>query len=340
MYLAALQAGSAMATEMKDEAFAKRCETLISRGRENLVKELFNGEYFIHIPPDFKNTNTNQGCHIDQLFGESLALQGGLPSVVPATQAEQALAALWKYNFAPDAGGFRNAMQQEIPGGRWYAMPGEPGTVMCTWPRGGADKAAGEGVRGFVAYFNECWTGQEYQLAAHMIYQGKPGSELVEQGLAITRAVHDRHLPQLRNPYNEIECSDHYARALASYGVFLAVCGFKYHGPKGEIAFAPRITPENFRAPFTTAEGWGSFEQRQQDLVLEASLEVKYGQVALRQVSLQLFGGMAGREVESVKVVGDIGTEWDQSDDRVTVRLGEPRTLVAGQKLSIAIEVS
>ena len=40
--------------------------------------------------------------------------------------------------------------------------------------------------------------------------------------MAITRMIHDRYHPARRNPWNEVECSDHYARAMASYGVFLA----------------------------------------------------------------------------------------------------------------------
>jgi hypothetical protein len=101
--------------------------------------------------------------------------------------------------------------------------------------------------------------GFEYQVAAHMIYEGEPDSELVEKGLAVTRAVHDRYASVKRNPFNEIECGDHYARSVASYGVFLAACGYEYHGPKGYLAFAPRVKPENFRAPFTTVEGWGTY---------------------------------------------------------------------------------
>jgi non-lysosomal glucosylceramidase len=42
---------------------------------------------------------------------------------------------------------------------------------------------------------------------------------------------------------------------MASYGVFTAVCGYEYHGPKGHPGFAPRLTPENCRAAFTAAEG-------------------------------------------------------------------------------------
>ena len=82
---------------------------------------------------------------------------------------------------------------------------------------------------------------------------------MVQEGLAITRAIHDRYHAARRNPWNEVECGDHYARAMASYGVFLAACGYEYHGPARRLAFDPRLTPNDFRAAFTTAEGWGVF---------------------------------------------------------------------------------
>ena len=81
--------------------------------------------------------------------------------------------------------------------------------------------------------------GFEYQVAGHMIWEG-----MVQEGLAITRAIHDRYHASRRNPWNEVECGDHYARSMASYGVFLAACGYEYHGPKGVSRFAPRLTPE------------------------------------------------------------------------------------------------
>jgi hypothetical protein len=49
---------------------------------------------------------------------------------------------------------------------------------------------------------------------------------------------------------------------MASYGIFLTVCGYEYHGPKGHIGFAPKLSSDNFRAAFTVAEGWGSYSQR------------------------------------------------------------------------------
>jgi len=66
----------------------------------------------------------------------------------------------------------------------------------------------------------------------------------VEDGLAIKFAIHDRYSATKRNPNNEIECSNHYARAMASYGTFIAMGGFEYHhGPKGYIAFSPKLSP-------------------------------------------------------------------------------------------------
>ena len=136
--------------------------------------------------------------------------------------------------------------------------------------------------------------GFEYQVAAHMVYEGEPGDALVEKGLAIAKAVHERYGADKRNPYNEIECGDHYARSMASYGVFLAACGFEYHGPKGRIGFAPRVSPDNFKAPFTAAEGWGSFAQKVVDGQQSASIELRYGKLHLKQLTLDSASGNSG----------------------------------------------
>ena len=332
LYIAALRAGEAMAKEMGDADFAARCARIAQRGSDALVKDLYNGEYFIHKPdpkhPD--TTNTNQGCHIDQLMGQAWALQVALPRVVPWRESGSALEAIWKYNFAPDAGGYRNTMQNVIRGGRWYAMPGEGGVVMTTFPRGGAATSSGKG--GFAYYFNEVWTGQEHQLAAHMMWE-----HLVEKALVITRTLHDRHHPSRRNPYNEVECSDHYSRAMSSHGTFLAACGYEYHGPQGHLGFAPRLTPENFRAPFTAAEGWGTFTQTAGTGRLEARIEVRWGQLRLRTLAL---APGAGKSASGAAV--SIGSEavpavLQTADGKARITFGRELLLTPGRPLVISL---
>ncbi len=257
LYLAAVKACGAMAQEVGDKDFAKKCASINRAGEKSMVDQLFDGEFFINIPdPAHRDrNNTNKGCHIDQLYGQQWAHQLGLGHIVPERAARSAMKALYKYNFAPDVGVYRRGMKT-IPGGRWYAVPGEAGLIMTTFPKGGADQAVGKGQDAWAGmYFNECMSGFEHQAAAGMVYEG-----LVTEGLAVERAIHDRYAPHKRNPYNEIECSDHYGRAMASFGVFVALTGFYTNGPGGRLSFSPKTGRDHDRFPFITSAGWGTAE--------------------------------------------------------------------------------
>lgn len=330
LYLAALSAGAAMADEMGDAAFAARCRKLVEAGRKNLVAQLYTGEYFIHKPPDHTRNNTNIGCHSDQMLGQSMALQVGLPRFIPEAEARSALRSLWRYNFTPDVGPYREKFKT-IPGGRWYAMPGEGGLLVTTFPHGGADKATGTNAA-FAFYFNECWTGFEYQVAAQMLWEG-----MVTEGLAIVRMIHDRYHPARRNPYNEVECSDHYSRAMSSHGVFLAACGYEYHGPKAHLGFAPRVSPENFRAPFTAAEGWGTLSQERDEKGQRQRVEVKYGKLRLKTLAFEVPEGRRIGAV-SVRAAGlPIGASHVQEGRRVIVTLAHESQVGEGQALEVEL---
>lgn len=328
LYLAALRAGAAMALELEDHAFADHCTTIADRGFTNLPRELFDGEYFsdkidsAHLDA----INSGTGCEIDQVLGQSWAFQVGLPRVLPEKETHSALRALWKYNFATDVGPYRAANHP----GRWYANAGEAGLLMCTFPRADWDyaKAAGKGPEWAAGYFNECMTGFEYQVAGHMIAEG-----MVQEGLAITRAIHDRYHPSKRNPWNEIECGDHYSRAMAGFGVFLAVCGYEHHGPKGHLGFAPKITPENFRAPFTTSEGWGTFSQTIAAGQQVAEVHLKSGRLRLKTLALS-----AKASTVSAACDGAAAACTPQfTGERLTLTFTPDLTLAENQKLTIRL---
>ncbi len=348
VYLGALAAAEAMAIEVGDQDFAAQCRTILDQGYKNIVAEVYDGEYFIHKPdPTVKKAlNTNKGCHIDQVLGQAWMHQVGLDRILPEKETVSALNSIWKYNFAPDAGQYALDHVEIESAFRWYAMPGEAGLLMTTWPKGGAKEAVpGDKLRskenpkvfkGVGGYFNECMNGFEYQVAAHMVYEGEPDSELVEKGLAIMRAVHDRYAAPKRNPFNEIECGDHYARSMASYGVFLAACGYEYHGPKGLLGFAPRVKPEAFRAPFTTAEGWGTFSQTINENQMEAAIQLKWGSLTLKTLRLDP-GNLKVDEVAVTLGGKQVDAVLAKTESGVSITLVKPVTISAGQKLSVRI---
>ena len=135
-------------------------------------------------------------------------------------------------------------------------------------------------------YSDEVWTGIEYQVAAHLIYEG-----MIEEGLAIIKGARDRYdgvsrPPIPRNPWNEIECGGHYARAMSSWSILLALSGYEYDGPARVLRFAPRITPENFKAFFCGPEGWGSLQQTRDEQGQRSTVTVVEGRLAVAQLLL------------------------------------------------------
>ncbi len=319
IYLAALRAGEAMSTEMGETDFATRCKKIVAAGSDNIDRQLFNGEYYYQVGDSehTKDVGSYDGCEIDQVLGQSWTFQVGLERVLPVKNTRTALESLWKYNFALDAGAYRNRMGS----GRVYAMEGEAGLLMCSWPKGDSKRVKVS----YDYYFNECMTGFEYQVAGHMVWEG-----MTEKGLAVTKAIHDRYHAAKRNPWNEVECGDHYARAMASYGVFLAACGFHYHGPKQIIGFSPKITPENFKAAFTSAEGWGLYTQSRTTGNQTGKIEVKYGKLKVKILKFELADNVNPDSVKvEVKYDGTLVPQKHKIEGKlITITLNIPFVII------------
>ena len=148
---------------------------------------------------------------------------------------------------------------------------------------------------------------------------------LTARGLAIGRAIHDRYSASKRNPYNEIECSDHYARANASYSLFLAACGFSYNGPAGVIGFDPKVGPDDFKAPFTAAEGWGTFEQKNPaEKSWSARIKLHHGKLVLNEARLPWLTGETEILLDARKVPATINQGVAKFTASVTLTTGGP----------------
>jgi hypothetical protein len=152
------------------------------------------------------------------------------------------LAAIFRHNFKTDLSAHANAQR---PG---YALGREPGLLLCSWPLGGKPTLP------FV-YSDEVWTGIEYQVASHLILEG-----LVMEGLSLVKATRSRYDGKVRNPWNEYECGNYYARAMASYALLAALSGFRYSAVTQTLWLAPKLGVRPFRTFFSTATGFGTLE--------------------------------------------------------------------------------
>lgn len=320
LYLGALRAAEEMAREVGDEGFAETCRRVFEAGRENSAAGLFNGEYYVQDVdleehPDWQYAD---GCLSDQMFGQGWAHQVGLGYLYPERTVVSTLEAIWRYNWAPDVGPQNAAHAPE----RWFALPGEAGLFTCTWP-----KSPHLGPRS-TRYRNEIWTGIEYQVAGHMAWEG-----MVTEALAICRGVHERYHPAKHNPWNEIECGDHYARAMASWGVLTALSGFEHHGPRRHIGFAPRIAPDDFRAAFTAAQGWGSFAQRRGARTQTDEIGLRWGRLSVETVVLAVPSGARVSRVAVTLNGAQLDASFVQEGTRLRVALPEGTAVEAGGTL-------
>lgn len=281
LYLAALKACSEMAAAVGDKNKVEEYIKLYRSGSSQYDSQLWNGEYYVQkinvmdglvVPghlrspekeDDMPKYQYGDGCLSDQLLGQYLAHVAGLGYVLDKTHVDKAMDSIYRYNFKNDLSSFSNVQ-------RVYALNEEAGLLLCSWPKGNRPALP------FV-YSDEVWTGIEYQVAASLIYSGH-----IDQGLAIVKAVRDRHRGFNRNPWDEFECGHHYARAMASWAVMLALSGFQYDGVDHYLAFSPRIFQEDFNTFWSTGSGWGSFSIKGK----EVRLKIAYGKLKLGSLGL------------------------------------------------------
>ncbi|MCL3781043.1 hypothetical protein EMN47_11705 [Prolixibacteraceae bacterium JC049] len=321
LYLAALKAAEKMAIEMNDMGFTRYCKKIFESGKQLSAKRLWNGAYFkqdvnLNIHPKYQYAN---GCLSDQLFGQTWAHLLNLGHLYPKEQVETALGSIWKYNWTLDVGPHTKKFVPE----RYYAKAGEPGLLNCTWP---ISEHLNENA---VRYRNEVWTGIEYQVATNMIYDG-----MLEEGLSIVKGIHERYRPEKHNPWNEIECGDHYARALASWGILTALEDYFYNGPKGIMTFAPKLNQKDFNGFFTAAEGWGNITQNRKGSRQVNTIEVVNGKLFLNKVKFSITKGKSAKVTLNGK---KIDTKVSILNNHITIDQLDVN-MIAGDKLTVLIQ--
>jgi non-lysosomal glucosylceramidase len=345
-YLGALRAAEEMARALGKEESAEEYRAIYLSGRAVMDATLFNGEYYIQdvrldalagapfepsrpmqfsdpgvdpelrlidpLFPNYPKLQIGEGCLSDQLIGQWYARMLRLGDLFDSDHVRSALAAIFRYNWRDD-------LSAHAGFGRNYALNDEAGLLVASWPRGGRP--------GLPTYFgDEVWCGIEYQVASHLIYEG-----LIEEGLAIVKGVRDRHTGTRRNPWNEFECGNHYARSMASYALLLALSDFYYSAPTQLLHFAPRLYQDRFRCFFSIDSAWGILQQTMDHTTTRAVVEVVAGALRLRQLSIGLKGNnphvsLAGKEVKFTHELTDTG---------MVLGFHEPVAVKSGESLVI-----
>ena len=245
MFYAALKAGMEMAEYLNDANRAAAYRQALELGSQRMDNQLWNGEYYIQQLADINayRYQYGEGCLSDQILGQFMAHVAGLGYILPKDHVKKALLSIYEHNFKSSFADHENVQ-------RTFALNDEKGLLLCSWPRGGRPRLP------FV-YADEVWTGVEYQVAVSLIWEGE-----VEKGLEIVKAVRERHDGIRRNPWNEAECGNHYARSLSSWALLLALSGFRYDMTKGEISFDPVYQRDDFSTFWSTAQAWGIYTQK------------------------------------------------------------------------------
>ncbi len=267
-------------------------QELYTKGKTLMEKELFNGEYFIQKiqwtglnasnpaenPREWLEEYSDEavlllkkegpkyqygaGCLSDGVLGAWLARVCGLPAPIDTAKVASHLQSVYTYNLKKDLTGYSNPQR---PG---FALGHEGGLLLCTWPRGGQLSLP------FV-YSNEVWTGVEYQVASHLIFQGR-----VKEGLDIVRTCRRRYDGKVRNPFNEYEAGYWYARALSSYALLEALTGIRYDAVDKTLYVDSKVG--DFTTFLSTATGFGNVIFKNG----KARVDVVYGTIPVEKIRL------------------------------------------------------
>lgn len=320
LYLGALAAMERISLILGENQFAEKCRSIFESGSQKHVSALFNGEYFVQDcdPDTAPRYQFGPGCLSDQLLGQWFCEVIGLGSALPKSEVRSALASIFKYNWRSD-------LSEHDSVQRTYALNDEAGLLLCSWPKGGRPTYP-------FTYADEVWSGIEYQVAAHLVYE-----DMIEEGLAIAKGVRDRHDGIARNPWNEFECGHHYARAMASWSLLLAFSGFHCDSHQRHIAFAPKLNFDDFRCFYSTGSGWGVYSQRCASNRLSASIGVSWGELEVQEIKLALPKNARPAKAITSGAGKGFGASLHIDGGFALIKLSEPARIDAGEALGIEI---
>jgi hypothetical protein len=106
------------------------------------------------------------------------------------------------------------------------------------------------------------------------------------------------------------------------------------------LAFAPRFRPADFRAAFTTAEGWGTFSQKREPNKQIERIEVKYGSLALKELRFELAEGFRPDKLRVLVGDREAPARFDLRKGVLHIDLADRISVAAGSSLTVEIDLA
>lgn len=286
-YTGALYAIIQMGKTLNEDV--SRYEALLKKSIDYMENKLYNGEYFIQDirwkdlqssdPTKAQSFHSSyseeavkimevegpkyqygKGCLSDGILGSWMTLCCGMEEPINKDKVKSHLVAIHKYNLKKDLRKHANPQRPT------FGMGNDGGLLLCSWPQGGKLQLP------FV-YSDEVWTGIEYQVASHLMFEGE-----VEKGLDIVQTCRKRYDGRVRNPFNEYECGSWYARAMSSYGLIEGLTGIRYDAVDNTLYINSRIG-NNFTSFLSTNTGFGNVGLKNG----KPFISVKYGNIQVKR---------------------------------------------------------
>ena len=292
-YLGGLRAAEEMARVAGDTGAAGEYRKVFENGSRWMDANLFNGEYYVqhvrgvakdkiaaNLRSDMGSDDTlepqyqmGEGCLADQLIGQYLADVAGLGPLVKTANIRKTLESVYRYNF-------RRTLAEHQSVERTYALNDEAAVVICDYGKAPRPRIP------FPYYAEAGWTGIEYLVASHMLFAG-----MRREGLDIYRGARLRYDGEKRNPWDEVECGHHYARAMSAWSGVLALSGFRYDGGQQAVEIH---APAGHRCFWATGTGWGTFQVK----AAGAAIRVEHGTLTVRRCTVN---GKASEPAKTLK---------------------------------------
>jgi len=268
-----------------------------------VYEKLWNGRYF-RLWHDPLTGFSDEACMAAQLLGQWLAWIAGLGYVVDEDKVRLTLQSIYSMNLVEGEGLLNGVYPSRL-------RPADKGPILYDNPL--------KLPLTPTTQMDTPWTGVEFMVASHMLYEG-----MVDEALRILRIMHDRYTVSGMY-WNHIEWGARYTRSLASWSVILGILGLRYDGFSETLTLSPAIKP--IEMIITVPGAWGKLSYTGEAF----SIQVRHGKLCLRRLVL----ATSGSSIKEVKSSKPVEYEASASPSGVTVEFHTELCLGEGDYLEV-----